>query len=395
MRLTILHVDMDAFYAAVEVLDHPQWRGLPVVVGAPPDRRGVVATCSYEARRYGIHSAMPSRTAGKLCPRAVFVVPRMERYAEMSAKIKAILDGFTPLVEPVSLDEAFMDVGGVLGRWESAPALAAEVKKRIRSETGLTASIGVAPNKFIAKLASDMNKPDGLTIAPATEAGIEEFLAPLPVGRMWGVGKVAGARLAREGIRTIGQLQRLDRSALERLFGKAGAADIAELVHGRDNRPVVVDWEEKSISAEHTFPLDEPEPERVRQRLIALAEEVGERLRRSGKRARTAQVKLRFGDFTTITRQKSFARAFDGDRDLIACALALVEPELNARPIRLVGFGVSNLADPDALAPEQPELFDQQSGGEREGRNRRLDQAVDALRRSFGSGVLKRGGAGR
>ena len=350
---TILHVDMDAFYAAIEALDHPEWRGLPLVVGSPPDQRGVVATCSYEARRYGIHSAMPSRTAGKLCPHAVFVPVRMERYAEISAQIMTILEEFTPLVEPLSLDEAFLDVSGARRIWGDAVTIARELKGRIKTRTGLTASVGIAPNKFLAKMASDMHKPDGLTVVPVREPEIMAFLAPLPATKMWGIGKVTGARLAKEGIRVIGQLQAMDPGALERLFGKAGGADIADLARGRDSRPVITHWEEKSISNEHTFAHDESDIERVRQRLLELAEEVGRRLRKSGKLAKTARIKLRFGDFSTITRQTSFPAAFNSDRELIACALTLFERERVKRAIRLVGFGVSNLVAPDQAVPAQ------------------------------------------
>ncbi len=390
-RLTILHVDMDAFYAAVEALDHPEWRGLPLVVGAAPDQRGVVATCSYEARRFGIHSAMPSRTAGKLCPQAIFAPPRMERYAEISARIMAICEEFTPLVEPLALDEAFLDVSGTLKIFGDAAAIARELKARLKARLGLTASVGVAPNKFLAKLASEINKPDGLTVVPATEPAIMAFLAPLPATKLWGIGKVAGARLAREGIRTIGQLQALAPAALERLFGKAGARDLAELARGRDRRPVLTHWEEKSISQEYTFPQDEPDLERVRQRLLELTEAVGRRLRQSGKLAGSAQIKLRFGDFSTITRQRSFPAALDSDRPLIACALDLFERERVQRPIRLVGFGVHKLKAPDQAGPAQPELFAELPGSGRDGRNKKLDQAVDALRHSFGSAAIRRG----
>lgn len=388
---TILHVDMDAFYAAVEALDHPEWRGLPLVVGAPPDQRGVVSTCSYEARPYGIHSAMPSRTAGKLCPQAIFVTPRMERYAEISAKIMAIFEEFTPLIEPLSLDEAFLDVSGALRRWGDAVTIATELKRRIKSRLGLTASVGVAGNKFLAKMASDLHKPDGLTVVPLTEPEIMAFLAPLPVTKMWGIGKVSGARLARQGIRSIGQLQALDPGALKGLFGKAGAAEMADLLRGRDSRPVITDWEEKSISNEYTFAHDEPDLERVRQRLLELTEEVGARLRKAGKLARTAQLKLRYGDFSTITRQRSFPAAIDSDRELIASAMALFERERVKRAIRLVGFGVSNLAAPDQAAPAQRELFADLAGAGQDGRNKKLDRAVDALRHSFGPEAIKRG----
>ncbi len=382
---------MDAFYAAIEVLDHPEWKGLPLVVGAAPDQRGVVSTCSYEARRFGIHSAMPSRTAGKLCPQAIFVPVHMERYAEISAQIMNIFQEFTPLVEPLSLDEAFLDVGGALRTWGTALSLARELKKRIKARTELTASVGIAPNKFLAKMASDMHKPDGLTVVPATEPEIMAFLAPLPVTKMWGIGKVTGARLAKEGIRTIGQLQALGPAALVRLFGKTGAADMAALSRGRDNRPVITHWEEKSISNEHTFAEDEPDPGLVRQRLLELAEEVGRRLRQSGKLARTAQIKLRFGDFSTITRQTSFSAALNNDRELIACALDLFEREQVKRAIRLVGFGVSNLVGADQAAPTQPELFAELSGRAQDSRNKKIDQVVDRLRKSFGRDAIKRG----
>lgn len=382
---------MDAFYAAIEVLDHPEWRGLPLVVGSPPDQRGVVSTCSYEARRFGIHSAMPSRTAGKLCPQAIFVPPRMDRYADISAQIMSLFEEFTPFIEPLSLDEAFLDVAGALRLWGDPVAIARELKGRIKSRIGLTASVGVACNKFLAKMASDMNKPDGLTVVPVTEPEIMAFLAPMPVTKMWGVGKVTGARLEQEGIRTISQLQALDLRAMERLFGKAGAVDMADLARGRDTRPVVTHWEEKSISNEHTFPHDEADIGLVRQRLLELAEEVGGRLRKSGKLAKTAQIKLRFSDFSTITRQMSFPAALNSDRELIACAVTLFEREHVVRAIRLVGFGVNNLVTPDQEAPVQPELFAELSGTRQDGRNKKLDQAVDALRQSFGNDVLKRG----
>lgn len=389
--LTILHVDMDAFYAAIEVLDHPEWKGKPLVVGSPPDKRGVVATCSYEARKFGIHSAMPSRTAGKLCPHAVFVEPRMGRYAEISGRIMTIFEEFTPLVEPLSLDEAFLDIGGALHIWGDAIAIARALKDLIRSRIGLTASVGVAPNKFLAKVASDMNKPDGLTVVPLTEPEIMAFLAPLPVTRMWGVGKVSAARLEKEGIRTIGQLQELSHARMEELFGRSGARDMEELVRGHDDREVITQWEEKSISNEHTFDEDEGDVLRVRQRLLELVEEVGGRLRRSGKLARTAQIKVRYADFSTITRQQSFITALDSDRDLIRSAFELFDREKIGRPVRLIGFGVHNLVAPGQAAPVQRDLFDEPGKGPADTRNKQLDKAVDALRKTFGSQAIKRG----
>jgi len=385
---------MDAFFAAIEVLDHPGWKGKPLVVGSPPDRRGVVSTCSYEARKFGIHSAMPSRTAGKLCPHAIFVPPRMERYADISHQIMGIFEEFTPLVEPLSLDEAFLDVSGAFHLWGDGVAIAKELKTRIRTRIGLTASVGIASNKFLAKMASDLNKPDGLTVVPVTEPQIKAFLAPLPVGKLWGVGKVSDARLEKAGIRTIGQLQAMDIRALERLFGKAGAQDMADLVRGRDSRPVVTDWEEKSISNEHTFDRDEPDQDRVRQRLLELTEEVGGRLRKAGKFAGTAQIKVRFGDFSTITRQMSFRAAVDSDRVLISTAFSLYDRERISRPIRLIGFGVSKLAGSSSPAPVQAELFTDPKAPQEDARNKKLDHAVDALRKTFGSDAVRRGGPG-
>ena len=386
---------MDAFFAAIEVLDHPEWTGKPLVVGSPRDQRGVVSTCSYEARKFGIHSAMPSRTAGRLCPHAIFVEPRMGRYSEISGQIMTVFEEFTPLVEPLSLDEAFLDVNGALHIWGDAVAIAQELKTRIRSRIGLTASVGVASNKFLAKIASDMNKPDGLTVVPLSEPEIMAFLAPMPVTKIWGVGKVSAARLDKAGIHLIGQLQALSPAMMESLFGSAGARDMEDLVRGRDDRPVNTHWVEKSISNEHTFDRDEPDPDRVRQRLLDLVEEVGGRLRGAGKLARTAQIKVRFGDFSTITRQMSFPAAMDTDRDLIHGAFTLFDRERIGRPIRLIGYGVHNLITPEQAAPVQPDLFADTFAAPVDRRNKKLDQAVDSLRKTFGSHALKRGAPSR
>jgi DNA polymerase-4 len=390
---TILHVDMDAFYAAVEVLDHPEYRGKPLVVGSPPDRRGVVSTCSYEARRYGIHSAMPSRTAGKLCPHAVFVPPRMGRYEEVSAQIMVIFEEFTPLVEPLSLDEAFLDVRGALRLWPDAVAIAGEIKQRIRTRLGLTASVGVASNKFLAKVASDLNKPDGLTVVPVSEPERMAFLAPLPVRRIWGVGKVSEAHLAREGLHTIGQLQQLSLPELDRLFGgRTVAGAMWALVRGRDDRQVTTGWEEKSISNETTFDQDCGDMDVVRQTLLELTEQVGSRLRQTGKRARTVQIKVRLGDFSTRVRQWSLSHPCDNDRDLLEAALMLFEREGLTRPVRLIGFGVSGLVAPgDGEGTVQAVLFPEMEPEKEVGRNRRLDNAVDSLRKTFGHDSIKRG----
>jgi nucleotidyltransferase/DNA polymerase involved in DNA repair len=391
-RHTILHADMDAFYAAIEQRDHPEWRGRPVVVGAPPDRRGVVATASYEARRFGIRSAMPSRTAGRLCPQAIFVPPRMDHYVAVSREVMAILEAFTPLVEPLSLDEAFLDVRGALRLWGDAVTLARELKRRIRDRLALTASIGVATNKFLAKVASDLNKPDGLTVVPADPEAILAFLAPLPVTRIWGVGRVTEQRFGRAGLRTIGQIQRLGEPALAEWLGKTGAHHVWELAHGRDDRPVETGGEEKSISNETTFETDVRDGDRLRQTLLELVEEVGGRLRKAAKKARSGRIKLRFGDFRTITRQESLAEAVDADRELIRLALRLFDRSWTGRPLRLVGFGVSGLV-PRAAGGTQMTLA---LPGDRPHDRRRdaaLDRAVDRLRARFGIRAVRRGGA--
>lgn len=387
----ILHVDMDAFYAAIEILDNPALRGLPVIVGSPPDRRGVVSTASYEARKFGVRSAMPSRTAGRLCPQGVFLPVRMGRYLEVSEKIMSIIGGFSPMVETVSVDEAFVDIGGILRRFGGAAEVARELKARIRGESGLTASVGVAPNKFLAKLGSDLKKPDGLTVVPEDVGEIARFLAPLEVTRIWGVGRVAAETLARHGITLIAHVQQRSAAELSALFGPVLAAHIHELAFGRDNRPVVTEYEAKSISSEHTFGEDCSDREVLRQTLIEHAEHVGRRLRRDGRLARVAQLKLRFDDFQTVTRQQTFDAATNSDRNFIACALGLLEKQQVARPIRLIGFGVSEFAGAGDAEPDQPFLFEEMNQGRRVAKDSRLDAAVDRLREQFGETALRRG----
>jgi nucleotidyltransferase/DNA polymerase involved in DNA repair len=369
-KLMILHVDMDAFFTAIEQLDNPDWRGKPLIVGAPPDRRGVVSTCSYEARVFGVHSAMPSRVAGKLCAQGIFVQPRMGRYEEVSHQIMTIFDEFTPMVEPVFLDEAFLDVSGSFGLWPDAVVIAGEIKRRIRERTkGLTASVGVARNKFLAKAASDLNKPDGITIVPDNEAGILSFLGPLPVTKLWGVGRVASERLHKAGIYTISQLQAMDLESLSRHFGKSGSKHIWELCRGIDDRPVMTDWDEKSISGEHTFDKDCDDNDIVRQVLLEQIERVGRRLRESGKMGRTVHIKVRFCNFRTITRQECQLQATNSDRSLRDATYRLFDREDIDQPVRLIGFGVSNLfsagmTNENGQLP-LPELQCGETGGDR------------------------------
>ncbi|MFO7536199.1 MAG: DNA polymerase IV [Kiritimatiellia bacterium] len=387
----ILHLDMDAFFAAIEQHDRPELRGKPVAIGAAPDRRGVVSTASYEARKFGIHSAMPSRTAYRLCPEAVFVEPRMSRYAEISSRVMAILNDFSPDMEPVSVDEAFLDLGGVLHFWPSAETLARKLKERIRTELGLTASVGIAPNKFLAKLGSDLNKPDGLTLVPTDPEAIVQFLAPLPVSRIFGVGEVTERALKKHGIKTIGQLQATPRAHLAALFGGLFADQLYSLARGLDDRPLVMEWEEKSISNETTFEEDCASRDILRQTLLELAEHVGRRLRRHGKLARTVQIKARFPDFRTITRQAALPEPTDTDRDLIRAGFTLYEKAGLQGPLRLLGFGVSNLMAPREGPVRQPLLFEEPRP-ERRKKDKQLDKAVDDLRNKFGEDILKRGG---
>ena len=390
--LRILHLDMDAFYAAIEQLDYPELRGRPVIVGSRPDERGVVATASYEARRFGVHSAMPSRTAYRLCPQGVFMPVRMARYAEISGQVMAILLSVTPDIEIVSIDEAFLDISGVVRRWPDAVAIARHLKQRIRDELQLSASVGVAPNKFLAKLASDLHKPDGLTVAPVTAAAIAAFLAPLPVGRVWGVGKVTEAQLAQAGIATIGQLQAMSKAALAEQVGPGLAEHIWPLARGIDTRPVVAAAEEKSISNENTFPEDCDCGETQRQTLLELVEQVGRRLRATGKLARTGQVKIRFADFRTISRQAPLRPPTHSDLDLIPFALALLAKERVREPVRLLGFGVMDLTAADGAANEQPLLFAPDTAATPgEVAKHRLDKTVDQLRTRFGTDILQRG----
>lgn len=368
----IIHVDMDAFYASVEQRDHPALRGKPVIVGADPRGRGVVAAASYEARRFGVHSAMPISRAARLCPHAVFLPVDMEKYARVSKEIMAILAEYSPLVEPLSLDEAFLDVTGTERLFGSALGLARTIKHRVREEVGLTASAGVAPNKFLAKLASDLEKPDGLVeVRRGAEAA---FLHPLPVERLWGVGRVTAGELRRMGVETIGQLARVPVRILERRFGKTGT-HLHELAWGRDDRPVEPFAPPRSMGAEETFARDHRDPERLHRTLRAQAERVARELRADGYVGRTVTLKLRFRDFRTLTRSQTGVPTQDG-LELFERAQSLLARVPLAQPVRLVGVSVSGLTS--AESPQFP-LF-----AEVAARRTRLARAVDALAQRFG-----------
>ena len=293
MQRTILHVDMDAFFASIEQLDHPEYAGKPLVVGAPADKRGVVSAASYEAREFGLHSAMPSRVAARKCPQAIFVPVNMPRYIEASEQIFAIFETFTPYIEPLSVDEAFLDVTGVKRLFGAGPEIAAKIKEAVKTQTGLTASVGVATNKFLAKLASDMDKPDGITVVPSDPKAIRRFLAPLAVGRIWGVGRVTQRMLEGHGILTIADLQETPIERLTKIVGKNYAEHLAALAVGEDARKLEMDRTRKSYSREHTFDVDCKDQEEQERILCSLVEDVGSQLRAAGKYAKTIRIKRR------------------------------------------------------------------------------------------------------
>jgi DNA polymerase IV len=338
----ILHVDMDAFYAAVEQRDDPSLRGRPVIVGADPKGgrgRGVVSTASYEARRFGVASAMPISQAFKLCPQGVYLPVAMEKYARVSSQVMEILGRFSDLVEPVSIDEAFLDVTGSRRALGDGETIARRLKSDIQRETALTASVGVAGSKLVAKVASDMRKPDGLVVVPP--GGEAAFLAPLPVRRLWGVGPKLEESLAKLGVRTIGELAALPPERLERRFGSHGH-DLLALARGLDDRPVVADaGEAKSMGQEHTYESDTADLGRLRRTLLDLADGVAQRLRHHGVRARTITLKYRDETFTTATRAETLAAPVDSGNDLFRTAWGLFEGVHGQRKVRLLGIYAS------------------------------------------------------
>ena len=335
----ILHADFDAFYASVEQLDRLELRGKPVVVGGSPDVRGVVASASYEARKYGVHSAMPMRTALQRCPHAVRVSSRFDRYGQVSRQVMAIFRDLTDKVEPLSMDEAYLDVTDSVKARRPASAIATELKERVASELGLTISVGVATSKSVAKIASDMEKPDGLTVVPA---GWErEFLAPLPARKLWGVGPKTAERLAAEGIATIGDLASQTEEWFGARFGKVGP-HLRRLALGNDDQPVVVHRETKSVSAETTVAQDTDDPEVLYDLTARLSRRVADHLRGKQLRGRTVRLKLRLSDFTTFTRQKTLDAPVQSLEDLTGAANELLGRELEpGRTFRLLGVGVS------------------------------------------------------
>ncbi|MBQ3360442.1 MAG: DNA polymerase IV [Microbacterium sp.] len=336
----ILHVDMDAFYAAVEVLDDPGLRGLPIIIGAP-DGRSVVSSASYEARRYGVRSAMPVSQAIRLCPSARIVMPHFHRYQEVSRQVMAIFDSFTPLVEPLSVDEAFLDVQGVRRLWGSPGVIARLVRERVADEVGITCSVGVAATKHVAKMASTIAKPDGMLVVPA--ARTLEFLSPRPVRAMWGVGPKAAEALEARGIRTIGDIRESSPEMLDRAVGSALSARLAQLARGEDARAVETERVEKSIGHEETFEHDILDRPFLRAELLRLADRVAARLRRAQWEAATVSIKIRFDDFRTVNRSQTLSEPTAVGQRIGEAAQALFEQIDRRDPIRLVGVRAEKL----------------------------------------------------
>lgn len=355
MNRTIVHADLDAFYASVEQLDNPELRDKPVVVGGSPNARGVVSAASYEARRFGVRSAMPMSRALRLCPEAVLVSPRFDRYAEVSRRVMAIFRSVTPLVEPLSLDEAFLDVTAQVDRCGGPEALARHLKDQVRKTTGLTLSIGVGSNKTVAKIASEAEKPDGLVVVPPGEEA--SFLEPLPVRAPWGIGPKTEALLTEAGIGTVGQLAEADSAWLDRILGSRGRLFQA-MARGIDERPVETEYERKSVGAERTFPRDLLDGPELRTALTSIATEVARRLRNEGVKARTMAIKLRYADFRTITRQRALGTPLDEAEGIVEAASALLDKVTKPGDrFRLLGIHGSRLVGQEkaqlTLWPEQ------------------------------------------
>lgn len=379
----ILHIDMDAFYASIELRDNPDLVGKPVVVGGSAKGRGVIAAASYEARKYGLHSAMPSSTAIRLCPNAVFVKPRMQQYALVSRQVRDIFHQFTSVVEPLSLDEAFLDVTGCQRLFGDPVTIAQSIRYEIKSRLGLTASAGVAPNKFLAKVASDLNKPDGLT---HVELGrVQEFLDPLDVARVWGVGPKTASKLAAVGVRTIQQLRNYDENELTAIFGNH-ANHFWRLSRGMDTRPVVPDREAKSISHETTFSVDIQNDEALLAWLFELTDQVGRRLRRIKIRGRTVVIKVRDENFNTVTRSRTLPNLTDSTEELWQAGKQMFQifRRQNAVPIRLLGMGVKELSQNPKV---QQSLFDQSTNN----KMKELEAIRDKIKDSFGDAALTNG----
>ena len=376
MERIIMHVDMDAFFASVEQLDHEEYRGKPLIVGGIGGR-GVVSTCSYEARKFGVHSAMPTAKAMKLCPQGIFIQGNYPRYAEVSQQIFDIFDYYSPLIEPLSIDEAFLDLTGMERLMDSPRQYALKLKQEIKEKTGIVASVGIAPNKFLAKIASDLDKPDGLVIV--NKDRVQEFLDPLPVRRIWGVGAKTAAILDRMRVKTIADLRKMSYEELHKTFGDKTAQHLFLLAQGIDERPVAPRGRAKSIGNETTFSEDLQSAEAALEVLLYLSVKVGWRLRQAGFKAKTVQLKLRQSDFSTFTRQKQLFEPSNFDNDIYTVIKELFENLNITRGIRLLGVSTTGFEEMESLSLFHDEKKD------------RLYQAIDEINSKFGNMGVTRG----
>jgi len=379
----IIHLDMDAFYPAVEVLDNPHLKGKPVIVGGSR-QRGVVSSASYEARKYGVHSAQPMATAMRLCPNGIVMPVRMSRYKEVSEQVFEIFHFFTPLVEPLSIDEAFLDVTGSTRLFGSPIEIAKKIKQMVAEKTGLTISAGVAPSKFVAKIASDMEKPDGLTVVPADK--VRTFLDPLPIKKMWGVGKVTQTALSRLGIHTFKDLSRVSVEVMEKNFGKHGI-HMRQLSKGIDERDVVTLHDVKSIGHENTYSEDILDVKSAKRELLSLATRVARRMRRKGLEGKTITLKVKYYDFVQITRSVTLQTCTNDSADIYANICRLVEKTaVGKRPVRLLGISISKLAD--FGSGRQLSLFNQHAAKEK---RKKLNETLDSMFEKFGDKGIRPG----
>ena len=365
-------VDLDAFFASVEIRDNPSLAGKPVIVGALPGHRGVVSACSYEARKFGVHSAMPISQAHRRCPQGVYLVPRMERYSELSEQVMSILGQYTPQLQRISIDEAFLDMSGTERLMGSPLSVGRSIKERVRSELGLTLSIGIAPNKYLAKLASEAGKPDGLRqVLPGAEI---EFLDSLPLAKLWGVGEKTRLRLQELNITTIPELRRVPEDVLRSMMGEASGNYLYRVVRGEDPGIYSLSPKSRSVSNETTFEIDQKNAEAVRRTILELAEQVMYRLMREGLKSNTAVLKLRYADFTTIHAQRTVRHWLTSSDELYRLCLELLDKRWSGgTPIRLVGVGTDNVVGFQDVV--QQELFEDEAS-----RKRRVEEAVTRIR---------------
>ena len=380
-ELNTMHVDMDAFFASVEQEDNPKLKGKPVIIGGVSlSNRGVVSTASYEARKYGVHSAMPIIKAKQLCPNGIYLPGRHRRYEEISQQIFAIFRSYTPVVEKLSIDEAFLDLTGCHRLFGSSRKIGELIKKEIKNKTGLVASIGIAPNKFIAKLASTLDKPNGFMIIDEEE--VNEVIDPLPISKMWGVGDKTEKKLRDIGIKTIGMLKSLSLHELTNMFGKFGQ-NLYYLSRGIDQREIEAESETKSISQEETFSSNLSDDERIHAALMKMVEKVTRRLRKKNLRGSTIFIKIRYNDFSTYTRRKTLNQTVNQTDIVFTIAKKLIhDNNLTKKPVRLLGIGISNLTDEKS---KQLSLFADDSN------KNKLTNTIDKIRDKYGEGSVKRG----